>query len=85
MDIFTPVKEYVAGCTGKELQALAEKSGVPFTTLMKIKTGETKNPGVLNVQKIYPHLPNVVGERRRKPGRRETDNKIGRRTRKPAP
>jgi transcriptional regulator with XRE-family HTH domain len=85
MDIYTPVKEYVAGCTGKDLQALADKSGVPFTTIMKIKTGETKNPGVITVQKLYPHLPNVVGERRRAPGRRETDKQIGRRTRKANP
>ena len=83
MDIYTPTKIYLDGCKHKELMALAEISGVPYTTIIKIKTGETKNPGVLTTQKLFEHIPNTTGkERRRSPGRRESDKQMGRRTRK---
>jgi hypothetical protein len=35
-----------------ELGELALKSGVPFGTLMKIRTGQTLNPGIETVRKF---------------------------------
>jgi len=39
-----------------ELAELARMSGVPFHTLLKIKTGETTNPGIETVRKFCPFL-----------------------------
>ena len=38
----------------KQLQVLASTSGVPFTTLWKIRVGEVKNPGIDTVRKFLP-------------------------------
>lgn len=35
-----------------ELDDLARRSGVPFGTLMKIRTGQTANPGIETVRKF---------------------------------
>lgn len=35
------------------LHALADKSGVPFNTLVKIRSGYTPNPGIETVRKFY--------------------------------
>ena len=35
---------------------LSKLSGVPFHTLLKIKSGETVNPGIETVRKFAPHL-----------------------------
>ena len=45
----TDVRESLAGLTTGQVRAIAEKAGVPFTTLWKIKTGETANPGIETV------------------------------------
>ena len=42
------------------LQALALASGVPFTTLWKVRSGETANPGIETVRKFLPHLPELA-------------------------
>ncbi len=39
--------------TRTKLQALSEASGVPFTTLWKIRVGETKNPGIETVRMFF--------------------------------
>jgi predicted transcriptional regulator len=41
------------------LQELAKASSVPFTTLWKIKTGETANPGIETVRAFAPHIAEV--------------------------
>lgn len=46
--------------TTAQLQRLAELSGVPFHTLLKIRGGETKNPRVDSVAKFWPHLGAVT-------------------------
>jgi hypothetical protein len=46
--------------TTAQLQQLAELSGVPFHTLLKIRGGETKNPRVDSVAKFWPHLGAVA-------------------------
>ena len=40
-----------------QIKRLAEDSGVPFGTLMKIRYGITKNPGLETVRAFYPLLP----------------------------
>ena len=40
-----------------KIQELAKVSDVPFTTLWKIRSGETKNPGIETVRLFSPHLP----------------------------
>lgn len=42
--------------TTAQLQRLAELSGVPFHTLLKIRGGATKNPRVDSVAKFWPHV-----------------------------
>ena len=39
-----------------KMQALSAQCGVPFTTLWKIKTGDTPNPGIETVRKFWPFL-----------------------------
>jgi len=39
-----------------ELTELSRLSGVPFHTILKIKTGETTNPGLETVRKFCPFL-----------------------------
>jgi hypothetical protein len=40
-----------------ELQDLAARSGVPYRTLLKIRFGQTVNPGIETVRKFYALLP----------------------------
>jgi len=40
-----------------DLPRLAEQSGVPFHTLLKIRRGETRNPRIETVRMLWPHLP----------------------------
>lgn len=42
-----------------QIKSLAKDSGVPFGTLMKIRHGVTKNPGIETVRKFYPLLQNL--------------------------
>lgn len=44
------------------VQELSRLSGVPFTTLWKIRTGETANPGIETVKLFAAHL-DAVGEK----------------------
>jgi hypothetical protein len=38
------------------MQRLAKLSGVPFTTIWKIRDGTTRNPGIETVGQFLPHL-----------------------------
>lgn len=40
----------------KEVRQLADDSGVPFGTLMNIRQGATKNPGIETVRAFFPLL-----------------------------
>jgi predicted transcriptional regulator len=46
----------------QQLRALSDASGVPWTTIYKIKLGNTPNPGIETVRLFLPHLSAVVGE-----------------------
>ena len=39
-----------------ELMGLAERTATPFTTLWKIRSGETANPRLETVRAIWPEL-----------------------------
>jgi predicted transcriptional regulator len=39
-----------------QVQEVGRSSGVPWTTIYKIKRGETVNPGMDTVRKFLPHL-----------------------------
>lgn len=42
------------------MQDLAKAANVPFTTLWKIRMGETKNPGIDTVKKFAHLLPELT-------------------------
>jgi len=46
----------------KQLERLEELSGVPATTIYKIKRGETENPGVETLRRFLPHIATVVDQ-----------------------
>ena len=50
------VREKLAQLGHAETQDLAEQSGVPFTTLWKIRTGETDNPRLETVRLFFPFI-----------------------------
>ncbi len=60
MDVTIPSPEEVAAALAPlghaQMQELARLSGVPFTTLWKIKTRTTKDPGVSTVRDLWPHV-----------------------------
>ena len=48
-----------------KLQRLAVISGVPFTTLWKIRSGETTNPGLETVRKFFPKVREALHGKQR--------------------
>lgn len=46
-----------------QMQRLAEESGVPFTTLWKIRSGETDNPRLETVRQFLPRLVELIDEK----------------------
>lgn len=50
------LKTRLAPLGHKDVRELSQASGVPFTTLLKVKDGTTTNPGVETVRKFWPHL-----------------------------
>lgn len=60
MEIHVPSIEDVRKALGplnlKQLEALAVLSGVPFTTIYKIKRAETANPGIETIRQFMPHI-----------------------------
>ena len=50
------IRAALAPLTLKQLDYLADLSGVPVTTIYKIKLAETANPGIETVRKFLPHV-----------------------------
>lgn len=50
------VQAALATLTLKQLDRLAELSGVPASTIYKIKLANTTNPGIETVRKFMPHV-----------------------------
>jgi predicted transcriptional regulator len=51
------IRAWLAGLDAPQFQALADTAGVPFTTLLKIRRGETKDPRLETVRCLFPHMP----------------------------
>ena len=45
----------------QQLRALSEKTGAPFTTLWKIRSGVTEDPRIETVRLIWPELDSAEG------------------------
>lgn len=43
-----------------QMQALSERSGVPFTTLWKVRNGKTKSPRLGAVHAFYPLINEIA-------------------------
>ncbi len=43
-----------------QVRELAIKSGVPFTTLLKVRDGETQDPRIETVRQLWAHLREAV-------------------------
>lgn len=52
----TDVRDTLLELSHAQMTALASVSGVPFTTLWKMRSGETTNPGIETVRKFMPHI-----------------------------
>ena len=50
----TEVRSFLEALGHAQVQELSGTSGVPFTTLWKIRDGTTTNPGIETVRKFYP-------------------------------
>lgn len=48
------VRSFLEGLGHAQVQQLSTDTGVPFTTLWKIRDGTTVNPGIETVRKFYP-------------------------------
>lgn len=55
------LRESLRRLSHAETRKLAQDSGVPFTTLWKLRTGETRNPGIETVRTFLPHIQKPVG------------------------
>ena len=51
------VREKLGGLTKAQLEKISDASGVPTSTLMKIRHGVTQNPGIETVRAFYEFLP----------------------------
>jgi len=51
------VRARLAGLSNSQLGEISAASGVPFTTLWKIRAGQTLNPGIDTVRKFAPFIP----------------------------
>jgi hypothetical protein len=47
--------------TAAALEALAQRSGVPITTLIKVRNGQTTNPRLETVRQFWPELIGADG------------------------
>ena len=50
------IRVALAPLTLKQLERLAELSGVPMTTIYKVRRGETGNPGIETVRAFAPYI-----------------------------
>ena len=50
------VRAALAPLSLRQLERLSELSGVPATTIYKVKRGETENPGIETVRKFAPFI-----------------------------
>lgn len=53
------VQAGLAALSHAQIQELSRRSGVPFTTIWKVRDGTTKNPGIKTVGKFMAYLGEV--------------------------
>lgn len=51
------VRERLLSLSWSQVQDLCKVTGAPFTTVWKIRCGETQNPGIETIRLIWPDLP----------------------------
>ena len=51
------IKDYLQTLKDAELRALSVASGVPYSTIIKVKYGTTKNPTYETVSSLYQWMP----------------------------
>ncbi|MBP7501191.1 MAG: hypothetical protein KA784_00225 [Aquabacterium sp.] len=61
------IRASLAVFSRKQLDDLGELTGVPATTIYKIKRGVTLDPGIETVRKLLPHLRPVKPKAARSP------------------
>lgn len=63
----TQVKELLLDFRQIELKDISNQSGVPFPTLVKIRQGTTRDPGIDTVRKLYaaPLVVKRIAEKKR--------------------
>ena len=54
------VRAWLLPLDSKQLQRLADLSGVPFGTLWKVRSGDTKDPRIETVRQIGMHLTEAL-------------------------
>jgi hypothetical protein len=54
------IRAVLAPLSMKQLDELGRLSGVPATTIYKIKRGETENPGVETLRKFMPFVAQLL-------------------------
>ena len=57
------VREALEALTQRQLERLSAASGVPLSTLGKIRRGDTLNPGIETVRLFMPHITSIVKQR----------------------
>lgn len=61
------VRERLSPLNIKQVDRLSELSGVPPSTIYKIKMGKTGNPGIETVRQFLPFVTAARSKRRAKP------------------
>ena len=56
------VRERLATLTYGQVTALARLSGVPLTTLWKVRNGDTQDPRIDTVAQFLPHIETALKE-----------------------
>ena len=54
------IREALNGLTHAQIQRLSVVSGVPFTTIWKVRDGTTTNPGIETVRQFYHLIDSVA-------------------------
>lgn len=56
------VRRVLSPLTLRQIDVLSDLSSVPPTTIYKIKNGLTKNPGVITLKKLLPHVATAMAD-----------------------
>lgn len=50
--MYSSIKQLLDGANGAQLRAISAGAGIPLPTLIKIKYGQTKDPGIKTVEAL---------------------------------